>query len=120
MIPLFMNHTIKVYRYHESDTYDDDGEAEYDYELIGSYDCDIQLKTQSDNNKEPGTAPNTDTYIIYLPLGSDIHSEDIVVADDVSDYQYLVTGEPAVFNYALNLNHIEVEVQTLRKKEVNI
>jgi hypothetical protein len=120
MIPIFKNHTIKVYRYHELDTYDDDGEVEYEYRQVGTYDCDIQLKTQSDTNKEAGTTPNNNNYIIYLQPGVDVHSEDIIIVDDILDYQYLVTGEPAVFDYALNLNHVEVEVQTLRKKEVSL
>lgn len=107
----FPNKTISIYEYGESETeFNVYGEPVETYTKVGEYRGDFQPTNPSEVVEMEGTI-YTDTYKLYLPLGTPITRTCKV---EIDSENYSVIGSPQIYDHTY-VGHIKVTLQRERK-----
>ena len=106
----FPNEEIELWSYNETEEYNDYGDPIVEYNLVGTYPCNIDPLTTNDSIKKYGKILQ-DTYTVFLD--SDVPIEDTMILRLKGKPEtFKILGTPMLYNHFLK--HYEVEIQKQR------
>ena len=104
MPPFFPNATMELYSYSQSTgEYTEWGELLPEYELRSSVEVDFQPATgrgvsNGQSSMEEYGKILQDTYVVYMPIDTEIYDTDLVVIEDV---KYSIMGSIETWNHII-------------------
>ena len=109
-MPFFPNEELELWSYNELEEYNDYGDPVVEYDLVGTYPCNIEPLNTNDSIKNYGKILQ-DAYTVFID--TDVPIEDTMILRLKGKPEtYKILGTPMLFNRLLK--HWEVEIQKQR------